>query len=154
MNEEKLNFLKTQFIPLLCQLKDGQKGNWGKMDAQQMIEHFRQTVKASNGKIQMPLHNPDPELLQKRRDFIMSEIPFKENTKSPVLAEEPAPHKFASLEEAINKLEEELNDMFEVYEKDNATPLNHPVFGELDYAQQVQLTHKHAMHHLKQFGLV
>ena len=29
-----------------------------------------------------------------------------------------------------------------------------PIFGDLDFAANVQLLHKHALHHLRQFGLV
>jgi hypothetical protein len=154
MNEEKLRFLKENFVPLLRKLAPGQKGEWGKMDAQQMVEHFRETLKWANGKVQLPLFNPDPERLQKVRNFIMTEIEFKENTKSPALGEEPAPHKFSSLQEAVNKLEIELKDMFTAYEKEAGTQLINPIFGDLDYTQQVQLIYKHALHHLKQFGLV
>lgn len=154
MNTEKLAFLKNDFVRLLRNLKPGQKGKWGKMDAQQMVEHFRQALKVANGKIVVPLHNPDQERLQKIRLFLMSETPFKENTKSPVLGDEPAPHKFASLQEAIDKMEVELNDMFTAYETSPGKQFLNPVFGELDYAQQVQLIHKHAIHHLTQFQLL
>ncbi len=154
MTTEKLVFLKTEFVAALRRLQPGQKGAWGKMDAQQMVEHFRQSLKVANGKIQLPLHNPDLERLEKIRSFLMTETPFKENTKSPVLPEEPSPHRFPSLPEAIDALEVELNDMFVVYEATPGKTILNPVFGELDYTQQIQLIYKHAMHHLQQFGVV
>ena len=154
MNTNKHAFLKEEFIPLLQRLQPGQKGKWGKMDAQQMVEHFRQALKVANGKINAPLHSNDAEKLEKIRQFLMTEIPFKENTKSPVLDEKPVPHKFASLKEAIEKLEIELQDMFSIYEKNEGKIILNPIFGELNYEQQIQLIHKHATHHLVQFGLL
>ncbi len=64
------------------------------------------------------------------------------------------PHKFANLTEAIDKLEPELKDMFNAYETKEGTVFPNPVFGDLNYEQQVQLIHKHAVHHLKQFDLL
>ena len=154
MNTAKQAFLKEEFIPLLRRLQPGQKGKWGKMDAQQMVEHFRQALKVANGKINAPLHSNDMERLQKIRQFLMIDVPFKENTRSPLLGEEPLPHKFSSLQEAIDKLEVELQDVFSVYENNEGKIILNPVFGELDYEQQVQLLHKHATHHLVQFGLL
>ncbi len=77
MKQENISFLKNNFVPLLRKLQPGQKGKWGKMDAQQMVEHFRQVLKVANGKIQLPLHNPDKERLEKIRTFLMSETLLK-----------------------------------------------------------------------------
>lgn len=154
MNAEKLHFLKSEFVLLLKKLEPEQKGKWGKMDAQQMVEHFRNALKVANGKMDLPLHNTDPERLEKSRAFLMTEIPFKENTKSPVISEEPYPHKLASLQEAIEKLEIELQEVFKVYENENGKTIMNPSFGALNYEQQIQLLHKHAIHHLNQFGLL
>lgn len=154
MTEEKEHFLKHGCIPLLYTLTPEQKGRWGKMDGQQMVEHLRDVFKVANGKIVLPLLNTDPEKLAKARVFMMSDAPFRENTKVPVMPEEPHPHKYSSLQEAISKTEAELNDVFTVYAPDPAQTFNHPLFGELNYAEQIQYLDKHVRHHLRQFGLV
>ena len=154
MLQQKENFLKTEYLPLLQQLQPGQKGKWGKMDAQQMIEHMRDVFKVANGKIVLPLLTTDPVHLEKLRGFIMTEMPFKENTKMPLMPEEPRAHKYGSLEEAIAKMQPELNDVFALYESDSQKTTMNPMFGELNYEQQVNLLHKHSLHHLRQFGLV
>ena len=154
MIEDKVHFLKHACIPLLQKLNPDQKGKWGKMDAQQMVEHLRDIFKLANGKIVLPLLNTDPDKLAKARIFMMSDRLFQENTRVPVMPEEPRPHKYASLQEAISKTEAELNDVFAVYAADPSKILMHPMFGELNYEQQIHYLDKHVRHHLRQFNLV
>ena len=154
MTEDIVHFLKHDYIPLLQTLTADQKGKWGKMDGQQMVEHMRDVFKLANGKIVLPLLNTDPEKLAKARVFVMSDAPFAENARVPVMPEEPRAHKYSSLAEAIAKLEPEINDVFTVYAADSSKTLTHPMFGELDYDQQIHYLDKHVRHHLRQFGLV
>ena len=154
MIQAKENFLKHAYIPLLKKLQPGQVAKWGKMDSQQMVEHMRDACKLANGKLVFPLLNSDPEKLSKARAFMMSEELFKENTKVAIMPDEPRPHKFDSLSEAIHQLEPELNLLFVVFAADPLKTLVNPVFGELNYEEQICLLYKHAKHHLRQFGLV
>ena len=103
MNTSKESFLKKDFIPLLEKLKGDEKGKWGIMNAQQMIEHFSDAVKNANGKLILPALN-EGEKLQKFRHFLMSEEPFKENTKNPLIAAEGIPLRQPDMPSAINKL--------------------------------------------------
>ncbi|MEP6948786.1 MAG: hypothetical protein ABI863_05915 [Ginsengibacter sp.] len=153
MNTSKEIFLKENFIPLLEKLKGDEKGRWGTMNLQQMIEHFADAVKNANGKLILPAVN-EGERLQKFRNFLMSEEPFKENTKNPLIAAEGIPIRQRDLPSSINKLKKELDYFFEVFEMHPGLRTGNPFFGELDYDMNIQLLHKHAMHHLKQFGLV
>ena len=152
MNFEKENFLRTKFIPLLQKLNSDTQPLWGKMNAQQMIEHFTDVMMVASGKIKLPIATP-ADKLSRLREFMMSEKPFKENTKSPVLGEEPAPLRKHTREASIGKLQEEIIYFFEAFEKNPAMKTTNPVFGELDFDMTVQLLHKHALHHLKQFGI-
>ena len=152
MNFEKENFLRTKFISLLQKLKNDTPPFWGKMNVQQMIEHFTDVMMVASGKIKLPLVTP-ADKLPRFREFMFSEKPFKENTKSPVLAEEPAPLKKHTKEAAIGKLQEELIYFFEAFEKYPGLKTNNPVFGELDFDANIQLLYKHALHHLRQFGI-
>lgn len=152
MNIEKENFLRTKFVPLLQRLHPDTQAKWGKMNVQQMIEHLTDVFMVASGKMQLPVVTP-PEKLAKFREFMMSEKPFKENTKSPVLSEEPAPLKKHTKEAAIGKLQEELIFFFETFEKDHDKKTTHPVFGVLSFEENIQILHKHALHHLRQFGI-
>ena len=152
MNFEKENFLRTKLISHLQKLKPETPPLWGKMNAQQMIEHMTAVMMSASGKIKLPIVTP-AERLPKMQEFMMSEKPFKENTKSPVLGEEPAPLKKHTKEAAIGKLQEEIIYFFEAFEKDPALKTTNPVFGELNFEMNIQLLYKHALHHLKQFGI-
>jgi len=152
MNLEKENFLRTKFISLLQRLDAGTAARWGKMNVRQMIEHFTDVTMVASGKLKMPVVTP-ADKLPKYREFMFSEKPFKENTKSPVLPPEPLPLKKNTKEAAIGKLQEELIYFFEVFEKEPGKKTAHPAFGELNFEENIQIMHKHALHHLKQFGV-
>lgn len=152
MISSKEIFLKRDLVARLKELKGNEKGKWGIMNAQQMVEHFADAVKNANGKLILPLLNED-ERLQKSRDFLMSEQPFKENTKNPLIPEEGFKLRKPDIGSAINKLQKELDFFFEIFEKHPEIKTRNPFFGELDYNMNIQLLHKHALHHLKQFGL-
>lgn len=153
MNNIKEIFLKKDLVPMLKKLKADEKGKWGIMNAQQMVEHCADAVKSANGKLALPLLN-EGERLQKSREFLMSDNPFKENIKNPLIPEEGFKLRKPDMESAINVLQKELDYFFEIFEKHPDIKTNNPFFGELDYNMNVQLLHKHAVHHLKQFGLV
>lgn len=146
-------FLRKNFIPLLKNLNGNEKGKWGIMNAHQMVEHFADAVKNASGKLVLPLLN-EGERLEKYRAFLMSEEPFKENTKNSLIPEGGMPLRKTDIQSAINKLEKELNYFFEVFEKHPEFKTGNAFFGELDYKMNVQLLHKHAVHHLNQFGLL
>lgn len=151
MTIEKENFLRTRLVPWLQKLDPATTPKWGRMNLHQMIEHLADVVKVSNGKIKMAIVTP-ADKLPLYRDFMMSDKAFRENTKSPVLPEEPLALRTNTIQAAIGKLQEEIIYFFEVFEKDPQLKIVHPVFGELDFNENVQLLYKHALHHLKQFS--
>ncbi|HEY9341158.1 MAG TPA: hypothetical protein VIQ23_06225 [Hanamia sp.] len=153
MANAKEEFLKNDFIPLLKKLKPADEGKWGLMNAQQMVEHFTDAVKNANGKLKLP-SLVGGEKLVKMRAFLLSEEPFKENTKNPLIPETGIQLRQPDLPSAIDKLKKELDYFFEVYQKDPELTIINSFFGELDYKMNVQLLYKHALHHLRQFGLV
>jgi hypothetical protein len=153
MNTEKAEFLRRRFIPLLRQIPSDTTPHWGKMTLQQMIEHFADSVRIASGKTVYTDVVFPPEHVQKVRDFILSEKPFRENTVNPLLPEVPAPVKNISTEEAINELQKELDYFFSVFEKNNLQVTRSPFYGDLNYEENIHLLHKHALHHLRQFGV-
>lgn len=152
MNAEKAEFLKHRFIPLLKQIPSDTAPQWGKMTLQQMVEHFSESVRIASGKTVHTEFVFPPEQLQKYREFILSEKPFRENTVNPLMPEVPAPVINVSAEEALNELGLEIKYFFTVFEKNKLQVTRNPFFGDLNYEQNVHLLHKHALHHLRQFG--
>ncbi len=153
MTEEKTAFLRNTFVTLMYGLKGDEQGKWGKMNAQQMVEHASGFFKVSTKKLYFPMVTP-AEHLPKYKAFLLSEKEFHENTKAPVLPEEPLPLHYANMKEAIDDLTTSVNDFFIFFKDDPSKTTMHPVFGELNFIEWVQLHHKHAIHHLKQFGLI
>lgn len=150
---EKLHFLQNDFIFLLKHLAPDAKGKWGVMNGQQMVEHFIDVLKSASGKLKLPVLN-EGERLEKFRAFLMSESPFKENTKNPLLSDSPASTRHSTMQGAIAELQLEMNDLVSLFEGNPTFTTKNPFFGELNYEEVIQLLHKHAIHHLKQFGLV
>jgi hypothetical protein len=153
VTEEKAAFVKESFIPLVKKLTGDEKGKWGKMNAQQMIEHVAGFFKVSTEKIHFPLTTP-AEHLPKYKEFLWSDKEFRENTQAPMLPEEPLPLRYSSMQEATADLEKSIHDFFVFFGDDRSKTTLHPAFGELNFNEWVQLHHKHATHHLKQFGLM
>lgn len=154
MTEAQQDFLQNKLIPLLQTLSADQPGNWGKMDAQQMVEHLADIFRVANGKIVLPLMNKDPQKLAQARAFLLSDAFFQQNTRVPVMPEEPNPRNCASMQEAIDNMAFERDQVFVVYQADPALTLMHPMFGPLNFSEQIHYLHKHINHHLRQFGLV
>jgi hypothetical protein len=155
MDTAKLDFITKEYIPLLKGLQTATPGNWGKMNAQQMVEHVSAFFLVSAGKIKFNLVTP-VEHLPKYREFLLSDKQFRENTKAPVnvIGEEAVPLRYGSMDEALQKLEEAIRS-FEDYFKEDPNKLSmHPVFGELNFEDWVLLHYKHVTHHGRQFGLL
>lgn len=155
MTDEKKAFLRNDLSVLIDKLKGNEKAKWGKMNAQQMIEHVSAFFKVSTEKIKFPLTTL-AEHLPKYKEFLLSDKEFRENTKAPatVLPEEPLPLRYSSIQEAKGQLKKSIGEFFEFFKDDISKTTLHPVFGELNFDEWVQLHHKHSIHHLKQFGLI
>lgn len=148
-----LNFIKNS-PALFSSLHAEQPPLWGKMNAQQTVEHLADFFSLSYGKISFPLSVPE-EQLPKYREFLFSEKMFRENTKAPsnVMPEEPVVARNTNMKLALAELSHSILS-FENHFKSNpgATTL-HPAFGHLDYEGWLILHYKHTHHHLRQFGL-
>ncbi|MFY7840178.1 MAG: DUF1569 domain-containing protein [Lacibacter sp.] len=153
--KEQLNFLKDEYIQIIRAADTSVKPQWGKMDFQQMLEHVADFFQVSTQKQFYPFVSP-PEHMPKLKEFLMSEKQFRENTKAPtnIIGEEPFPHRYETVEEAINELAAEVNYFFQLYADEPELTAVHPVFGELNYEEWVRLHYKHVTHHLRQFGLL
>lgn len=153
MDEKKLNFVKQEFMPLIKSLNPDTKPAWGLMSVQQMVEHMSDSLRIANGKIPQKITTP-LENIAKMKAFVMGDIEFKENTKNRSLPETPVPVKNATLQQAIDELQKELDHFFAVFENEPGKIIDNAVFGDLNYTEWVHLLYKHGRHHLKQFHLL
>lgn len=155
MDVEKLNFITKECVLLFNKLSADAMGKWGKMNAQQTVEHLAAFFHVSAGLIKFDLVTP-VEHLPKYKAFLLSDKEFRENTKAPatVIGEEALPLQYATMEAALERLAASIT-AFENYFKDDELKTSlHPVFGELNFEEWVLLHYKHVMHHARQFGLV
>ena len=153
MIAEKIDFLKHRLVALLSEVPSDTKPAWGKMTLQQMIEHFSDSVRVASGKItNIGIITPG-ENLQKMQDFIVSDKPFRENTSNPLMPETPAPVHYTTIHNALDQLQTELDYFFEVFRANQHLTTTNPIFGPLNYELNVLLLYKHAVHHLRQFGV-
>jgi hypothetical protein len=154
MNFEKENFLRTRLVRHFQQLEPSRKPLWGKMNVHQMIEHFTEdALRVANGRNKFEEIITPANLLQPYRDFLMSDRPFKENTINPLLPSEPVNSQYNTIQAAIGALQLELIHFFDVFAKNPQLETRNPIFGDLGFDQNVQLIFKHAVHHLRQFGV-
>jgi len=150
---DKAKFLKEDYIPLLRKLKGDEKGNFGKLSSQGMIEHMCDAFGNAYGRIHQPLHTKE-DMVQRFRDFALSDKPFKENTPNAYMSETPAPMRHPNITAAIEELEGEIKNFFDFYKNNPGAIKLNAFFGEFNYSDWLHLLHKHANHHLKQFNLV
>lgn len=152
MNANKAKFLKYDFVKLLSALAPEAKGQWGKMNAWQMVEHMSYSFRVGSGRHpEKPVLTPEQTV--RSYAFMMTEKPFKENTPNQLLPNDPEPTRNSSYKAALDELQSEIDYFFEVFESIPELRVVNPFFGNLNREEQVQLLHKHAVHHAKQFGL-
>jgi len=152
---DKAAFISTQLFISLQNLHVDATPKWGKMNAQQMVEHLIDFIDLSVEKMHSPLAVPEEDL-PKYKAFLMSEKPFRENTKAPatVLGETPLPIKLDSLESAVLQLKISVADFFSFFAKNPDKKTLHPAFGWLNFDEWLMLHFKHISHHLRQFELI
>lgn len=152
MNQEKAEYLRSGFVNGVSKLEQQAKGAWGKMNAQQMVEHMSYSFRLASGR-HPEAPSLTPEQTEKSYKFMMSEKPFKENTPNKLLPDDPEPLKNVDMAAAINELRNEIEYFFKVYESTPELRTINPFFGNLNFEEQVQLLEKHARHHARQFGV-
>ena len=148
----KADFLRHEYSKKLAALDIDAPRQWGKMNVLQMIEHMTDYARIGSGKDIQTIQTPE-EHLPKYRAFMATEKPFRENTPNSLMSDIPALPKHSSKEDAINELQQEMDYLFDAFEQEPGKKVINPFFGELNYEESIQLLHKHAWHHLRQFGV-
>lgn len=145
-------FFTKEYIPLLKTLTGSEKGNWGVLSPQGMIEHMTDSIGIAWKRVTHPMQTPDV-ILEKVRSFALSDKEFKPGTKNSLMTEEAPALRNFSIESAITELDNEINSFVAFYKANPDAVVTNPFFGDFNYEQWLHLLHKHAVHHLKQFNL-
>ncbi len=150
---DKLNFLKSEFPKLVANLNPEAKGEWGVLNAQQMVEHMADAISYATGNNNQKLHSA-AELVDKFKSFAMSDKEFKPLTPNALMPDVPSAVLKAGVKEAVAEYNYQVIAFINYFEVNKGAKITNPFFGDLNFEEWVHLFHKHATHHLKQFKLL
>lgn len=148
----KLEFLTSAYTKHLKSLHAETPPLFGKMNVHQMVEHMTGAFQEASGQVSFA-SQLDEETIAKMYRFMMSDKPFRDNTPNLNLPETPLPPKTKTVEEAIQQLEIEIQRFVAFFDQDSDKRWMNPFFGNLNFEEWTHLLHKHALHHLRQFGI-
>lgn len=140
---KRLNNLTVQTAP-----------KWGKMNAQEMLEHLETTMKYSTGELQTSECKTPEEHLEKYQDSLYNFRKMPKDFPAPFLEEGKLPElKYKNLEEAKTHFIESVKN-YQIYYRENSEAEHlHFVFGKLNKEMMELFHQKHVTHHFEQFGL-
>jgi hypothetical protein len=154
MNATQVSFLKNDLIPLLGSIPSDKQPAWGNLTLQQMIEHLSDVQRLASGKISNKILVVPEEKIPNLQKFLMSDKPFPQGVVNPIFPKDPQPVRNATINEALNELRTEIDFYFSLIESEQEFSILHPYFGQLNKEMNLQAIYKHALHHLKQFGVL
>jgi oxepin-CoA hydrolase / 3-oxo-5,6-dehydrosuberyl-CoA semialdehyde dehydrogenase len=147
------SFFDNVMIDCIAKLPEEATSLWGKMTAQDMIEHLIWAFECSIGSIEVPCRTPE-NLLERAKRFLYDNRPTPQNFKNPLLGDNPLPHRYSTYSEARSILLNNI-DAFKKYYNEHPEALHtHPVFGLLGAEEWQRSQYKHCYHHLLQFGII
>ena len=150
-----MNFIELDIenvIKILDKLNVNSTPLWGKMNAQQMIEHLANGFKMASGKITFQ-NEVNEEVMTKMKEFLYTDKPMKKEVTVAFAPENPELiHE--EIELAIDDFVIEWIDFEEYFESNPDAQTSHPYYGNLNYSEWCLLHKKHLTHHFLQFGLI
>ena len=156
-----MNPLITKFqerAKLFDALQADQKGQWGIMTPQHMVEHVGGVIYGTAmGKGSATLAIPEEQAAKMKGRFFSAYYPFPKSVKMPGTQDKPAeqfPLRMASLEEAKEKLNGAVSKFIKQQEANPEQIALHGYFGNLTMEEWLAFHIKHMEHHLMQFGLL
>lgn len=145
---------RVDILARLARLTPEQKGIFGKMTPQHMVEHLTNTIRFSNGKDPRILMFSDEKAAKMKQVLVYSEYEMMVGFRAPMLTENLELLQYKDLETAIAVLKSELETMDTYFlQNPEATPMN-PSLGVLNYKEWLVFHNKHFNHHFKQFELL
>ena len=146
-------FLRRHLFDALVPLHDDTRPHWGRMTAQQMVEHLLWAFELSNGAAHLECPIPESQR-QRLKAFLYDNRPTPREFMNPVLTAGLPPLRHKGLAEAAASLRAAVNRfMQKAASTPDATQI-HPVFGPIGMDEWARAHFKHTYHHLLQFGLV
>jgi hydroxymethylglutaryl-CoA reductase len=139
-------------LSILNGLSSSKTPLWGKMNAQEMVEHLSDMLMMSRGTGNFTI-DVDAETIARRQQFLSSDKEMAKNIAVP-FTKEIIELRHDELELALDEFAEEWINFTEYYENNPSASVIHPYYGDLDFNLWLKMHDKHFMHHFKQFGLI
>jgi hydroxymethylglutaryl-CoA reductase len=139
-------------LSILNRLSSSKTPLWGKMNAQEMVEHLSDMLMMSRGTGNFSI-DVDAETIARRQQFLSSDKEMAKNIAVP-FTKDIIELRHDELELALDEFAEEWINFTEYYENNPNTSVIHPYYGDLDFNLWLKMHDKHFTHHFKQFGLI
>jgi oxepin-CoA hydrolase/3-oxo-5,6-dehydrosuberyl-CoA semialdehyde dehydrogenase len=146
-------FLGSTMHQALAELAADAQPAWGRMSAQQMVEHLLWSVRGSTGSHVFVVATPE-HLLERAKRFLYHDRQTPHDFMNPLLVEGLPPLEYPDLAAAVAALRVEVMRFLEMSEKDPDAVRPHPIFGPLKPEEWERANFKHVHHHLQQFGVI
>lgn len=139
-------------LDALDRLTISKKPLWGKMTAQEMVEHLSDLLIMSRG-LNNFTPNENDETFARRQQFLYSDKEMARNIVIP-FRKDIIELRHNELELSIDEFTIEWLNFIEYYEENPGATETHPYYGELDFEKWGKLHVKHFKHHFQQFELI
>ena len=150
-NTPSISLFFQQSLELIGSAPQNQSPLWGKMSFQGVIEHLEDSLLVPFDASITPFIPANQDVMIQ---FIHGPKLFRENTKHPLLPEEPPPLRYNSLDEAVEALKTAMQQYLTLRSTQPSLKPVHPGFGSLEFPTWDALMIKHFSHHLQQFCLL
>jgi len=144
-------------LALIEILDASEKPVWGIMTPQHMIEHLGMIFYSTSLGRGQDLILPEEEAQKWKKRFFSSYYPFPRNIRMAGTQDKPvelAPLRYASLDEAKEKLSGAIAGFVKAYQDQPDQVAVHGYFGDMDMSEWLAFHVKHMEHHLMQFGKI
>ena len=137
----------------LASLAADAKPAWGRMSAQQMVEHLAWLWDLSTGHAEVAC--PIPEAKRERfKPFLRNAMESPRDLMNPALAGGLPPLKSKNMADAVAACEASRRRFADPTEPVRSGKFVHPLLGPLDHDEWSRFHFKHVFHHLLQFGAI
>jgi hypothetical protein len=144
--------LRAAMWDALAGLRADTAARWGRMTAQQMVEHLEWTFACSTGTRAVDCYIPEPHR-PKYLTFLSHDGPTPQGFENPALTSGLPALAHADLDAATAALRRAADLYLSLAADEPAALRMHPLFGPIDAEQWSRTHYKHVRHHFTQFGL-
>jgi hypothetical protein len=144
--------LRTGMWDALAPLRPDTAARWGRMTAQQMVEHLEWTFACSAGTRAVDCYIPEAHR-PKYLTFLSHDGPTPQGFENPALTSGLPALAHGDFSAATAALKRAVDIYLSLAGSEPAALRMHPLFGPIDAEQWSRTHYKHVRHHFTQFGL-